>query len=635
MCGIAGWYRRAGRPVDAAVVRAQCTALRHRGPDDQGQHVQGDIGLGMRRLAVVDLAGGHQPMQAAAGRYTLVCNGEVVNFPALRSQLQGLGHVFHTRSDTEVVLQAYVRWGAAAWARLEGMFAIALWDAQERSLHLVRDPLGIKPLYWTLQDGALAFGSELKALGPVPGLRFQPCAQALEQYLALGAVLAPRSIYRQVHKLEPGCVLRLGPVGEPQIERYWQLRVQARQDLSERDWIEECRQRLLDTVGAHLVADVPLGAFISGGVDSSAVVAAMSRLSGAPVRTFSIGFADPRLDESAAAAQVAAHLGCQHTARRLEPAAAAAMLARMAPHFDEPFADDSAIPTWWVSQLAREQVTVALSGDGGDELFAGYRRHRAEAALHQWRRLPGQGLALAAVEGLLRLPLPFARQQRAYAVKLLAAARLARPEQRFLAKQVKLDQAQRASLMTPALAAQLSSADACARWADELFPQALSGHPLDRLMQADTSVWLPDDMLVKVDRASMAHSLEVRVPLLSHRFVEWAAGVPRGLKLRQGVGKWLLRKAIEPWLPAGLPWRPKQGFSTPLAAWMRGELGQQLESTWHASGIADSGLFQRAAPAVLLQAHRSGQADHAKALYTLLMLAHWWPQRLRDNPPAG
>ena len=626
MCGIAGWYRRGGEPVEEGVLRAQCNTLVHRGPDDEGCFVDGDFGVGMRRLSVVDVAGGHQPMHTADRRYAIVFNGEVYNFDELRTELQSLGHRFHTRSDTEVVLESFAAWGEAAWTRLEGMFAVAIWDSRSRALHLARDPLGIKPLYWTEQRGGVAFGSELKALGPVPGLAFAIDVQSVEQFLTLGAVLAPKSIYRQVFKLPPATVLTVPAHGAPTMRRYWQLHLKAQENVGEEEWVEECRARLTASVKRHLVADVSLGAFLSGGVDSSAVVAAMSRLTGTPVRTFTIGFGDPRYDETATAARVARHLGCEHRVERLEPASAARMLDRVAQAYDEPFADDSALPTWLVSRLAREEVTVALSGDGGDELFAGYRRHRTELQLDRLKRLPGAQFAL---ESLARLPRPPGRDPgRAWARwhKLSHDSALRSTAERSLAKQYRAPEAVLRELWGSELRA--SDVAGYRRWAAQLFGDELPADPLQAMLYLDTTVWLPDDMLTKVDRASMAHSLEVRVPLLSHRFVDWASTVPSRLKIHNGVGKHLLRRAIANWLPPGILDRPKQGFAVPVGAWMHGTFGDHALAIWHDSRVEDSGLFKRGALTKLLNEHRRREADHAAILYTLMMFAYWWPTRL-------
>jgi asparagine synthase (glutamine-hydrolysing) len=318
MCGICGWYRRDGVAVDPAVLAAQCATIVHRGPDDQGTTNDGDFGFGMRRLSIIDLAGGHQPMTSESGRFDIVYNGEIFNFPDLKRELEGQGARFRTHCDTEAILLGFERWGGALWPKLEGMFAAAIWDRRERALHLARDPLGIKPLFYTLQGQAIAFASELKALVPVPGLAFTPRAESIDQYFAFGHVLAPHTIYEEVQKLEPGSALTIGRSGAPKIERFWRFAYRREPARDEREWIERFRETFVSTVRRHLLSDVPLGAFLSGGVDSSAVVAAMGRASDQPVRTFTIGFADPSVDEAPIARRVAEHLRCVHTERRIE-----------------------------------------------------------------------------------------------------------------------------------------------------------------------------------------------------------------------------------------------------------------------------------------------------------------------------
>jgi asparagine synthase (glutamine-hydrolysing) len=473
----------------------------------------------------------------------------------------------------------------------------------------------------------------LRAIGPVPGLTFEVDPVALEQFVTLGAVLTPRSIYRRVHKLAPAHLLTIEATGEPRLARYWRLSLEPREGVIDEDWIAECRTRLLASVERHLIADVPVGAFLSGGVDSAAVVAAISRLGAEPLRTFTIGFDQRRFDETAAAAELAAHLGCEHRIERLDAATAIGLLPQVAATYDEPFADDSALPTWLVSRLARQEVTVALSGDGGDELFAGYRRYRSELQLGRLKRLPGAQTVLAR---LARLPMPSGRRF-ARLARLAHDSALERPVERSFAKQYASSTAVLASLWGPSLPP--SAVAGYRRWADELFDCGtgkaadadairLPDDPLRSLLAVDTQVWLPDDILTKVDRASMAHSLEVRVPLLSHRFVDWTATVPNRLKLDCGVGKQLLRRAVADWLPPGFLDRPKQGFSIPLAAWALGEFGDHALAVWNSSGIADSGWFSSAAMSRLLYEHRRGDADHGAVIFTLLMLAYWWPTRL-------
>jgi asparagine synthase (glutamine-hydrolysing) len=626
MCGIAGWYRRATRPVERAVLEAQCATLVHRGPDDQGLLADRDFGFGMRRLAIIDLAGGRQPMTSPDGRFSIVHNGEVFNFPELRRALEAEGHRFATSSDTEAILLGFAAWGPQVWRRLEGMFAVAIWDHRERTLHLARDPLGIKPLFTTLQDGALAFASELKALYAVPGLSFTPRDASVDAYFAFGHVLAPHTIYQEVLKLEPGTTLALGPEGAPRIERFWRFTYRPAPAASEAEWVERFRHTWTATIERHLLSDVPLGAFLSGGVDSSAVVAAMSRVSPEPVRTFTIGFADPRFDESRHAARVAAHLGCLHTEHRVELEEAARMLPALARCYDEPFADPSAIPTWYVSRLAREQVTVALSGDGGDELFAGYERHLNERLVQHrsplWR-------ASALARALPPLPHAGWNALRQRMRKVHADGLLPSTFQRFFSKYQLTPPGERAALYGADFAARLDGENDLERLATRYFPAPASRDPVENLLYADTVVRLPDDMLTKVDRASMAHSLEVRVPFLAHTFVDWAATVPVALKLRGWTGKYLVRKAVAPWLPPGVLDRPKQGFAVPLDRWVRGDLGRYAESLWRDSGAAAAGYLAPRALEGLFREHRDGRADRSQMLYALAMFALWWEARPR------
>ena len=629
MCGIAGWYARGGRAVDAAVVRAMCATIVHRGPDDEGVHTDGDFGFGMRRLSIVDVAGGHQPMTSEDGRYVLTYNGEIYNHPALRAELESLGRRYRTNCDTESILLGFQQWGPGVWARLEGMFAAAIWDARERTLHLARDPLGIKPLYVSLQKGGLGYASELKALVPVPGFTFTPDARATDQYFAFGHVLAPHTIYSEVTKLEPGCALTIGSAGDPRTTRYWRFQYSPEREAPEApeaEYIERFRDTFTACVQRHLQSDVPLGAFLSGGVDSSAVVAAMSRVMREPVRTFTIGFADAAHDEAPFARAVAAHLRCRHTERRVELEDAATLLPRLAVAYDEPFADPSAVPTWYVSKLAREQVTVALSGDGGDELFAGYERHRSERMLADGSPMFAFARVLASLP-----PLPIARWNylRQRAAKISGDARLPSTFQRFFSKYQLLPRPARAALYRAEFRAKLESGDELERLAAAYFPTPVSRDPVENLLYADTVVRLPDDMLTKVDRASMQHSLEVRVPFLSHVLVQFAATVPIDLKLRGATGKYLVRKSVEPWLPPGALDRPKQGFAVPLANWVRGDLGTYAESLWRDARADEAGALEPAAVAALFREHREARADRSQMLYALAMFALWWQKRPR------
>lgn len=631
MCGISGWYARGGVPVDPAVLEAQCSAIVHRGPDDTGVLADRDFGFGMRRLSVVDLSSGHQPMYSDDRRYAMVFNGEIVNFPALRRELEDAGQVFRSASDTEVILRGFVCWGPAVWARLEGMYAVAVWDRRERTLHLARDPLGIKPLYYTLQDGGLAFASELKALAPVPGLRFTPRPASIDAYFAFGHVMAPNTIYEEVHKLPPGTTLILGPTGALRMSEFWRFAFRSGVAASDGVWVERFREVFTSTVERHLVADVPLGAFLSGGVDSSAVVATMSRLVPEPVRTFTIGFDDPRLDERPFARRVAEHLGCKHTDQEIQLEEAAAILPQLVRCYDEPFADPSAIPTWYVSRLAREQVTVALSGDGGDELFAGYQRHLNERVVARLGRGPARA---ALVVARTLPPAPSARWNylRQRVGKVAADALLPTTFERFFSKYQLVSPAARAALYSRGFAARLHGENDLDRLVGAHLPRPASDDPVENMLYADTVVRLPDDMLTKVDRASMAHSLEVRVPFLSHVFVDWAASVPVGMKLRGSTGKYIVREAVGPWLPPGVFDRPKRGFAVPLDAWVRGDLGRYAESLWRDTGLHAADILSPVAVEEFFREHRAGLKDRSQLLFAIAMFALWWDQRLGSGP---
>src|SRR5690348_7632081 len=387
MCGIAGWYRRGGQPVPKSALVSQCDRLLSRGPDDAGYLVEADFGFGMRRLSIIDIEAGHQPILSPDGRYAIVFNGEIVNHPALRRELED-GYDFQTdHSDTETVLAAFLRWGDDAWLKLEGMYAVAIWDKLAKSLTLARDPLGIKPLFFTEQAGGLAFASEITALRPLPGHRFDVDEDGVDDFFCFGHTLPPRTIFKQVRPLEPGRVLHIGPVGEATVRRFWEPRFNVRTGLSEQDWIEETRAQLLGSVERHLLSDVPVGAFLSGGVDSSAIAAAMARTSSAPFKAFTVGFPGSARDETAAAKRIADHIGCEHVVLPLQPQTAAEVLPAVQAAFDEPSAATSAVPLWYLSRTAARHVKVVLCGEGGDEVFLGYNRQRWAQRMARWKPL--------------------------------------------------------------------------------------------------------------------------------------------------------------------------------------------------------------------------------------------------------
>ena len=634
VCGIAGWYRRAGRQVPAEIIARQCGRIRHRGPDDEGVLVDGDFGFGMRRLSIIDLAGGHQPISSSDGRFSIVFNGEIYNHMDLRPELEAGGWRFQTQSDTETLLASFVRWRDAAWLKLDGMYVAAIWDRRSRSLTLARDPLGIKSLHLTQQHGGLAFASELSALRVLPDHSFEVDERGVHDYFSFGHVQKPRSIFRQARTLEPGHVLRLDPSGGPSVEAFWRPRLRVTSGRRRADWIEETRERVLGTVHRHMLADVEVGAFLSGGVDSGAIAAAMARTSSARFKTFTVGFPGAAIDETEAARRVANHLGCEHIVLPLRPMAAAEVLPAVQRAFDEPSAANSAIPLWFLSRTAAEHVKVVLCGEGGDELFAGYKRQRNAQLMQRWR--PAMQALTPMARAMDRWPTSSSRRWnylRQNARRFQEAALLDSGFKRFFAATQITSASLRARLYEPDFWLRQDGPDAFERLEREHFPdraiQQLSG--LDQFLLGDLTVHMPASLLNRLDRASMAHSLEARVPFLSRDFVDWALTVPDDLKLRRGVGKYLLREAVEPWLPTGSPRRRKQGFQLPLADWFTGDFATFAREAWETSGAADAGYLRPAAVEELFEAHRNGQANHGRILYAITMFSCWW----RDQATGG
>lgn len=630
MCGIAGWYRRGPR-VHATQVEAQCAAITHRGPDDQGVLVDGDFGFGMRRLSIIDLAGGHQPIESDDGRLAIIFNGEIYNHLELRADLALAGVRFATRSDTETILAAWRHWGDGTWARLEGMFAVAIWDRRTRRLTLARDHLGIKPLYITEQLGGLAFASELKALTVIAELDFDVDPRAVHDYFSFAHVVSPRSIYRQVHTLPPGHILTIGPTGESQIAAFWRPQFRVREDIEEGEWVEQFRTRWLDTIAGHMLSDVPVGAFLSGGVDSSAIVAAMTRVSDRPVKTFTIAFPSVKYNEAPFAERVAEHLNCDHVTRMVDLKAAAEILPTIQRCYDEPFADPAAVPTWYVAELAAQHVKVVLSGDGGDEVFAGYRRHRTEDRMS---RLPAIVRTLA--RGVMGVPrTPFGAWNAGLQKWQKAVSGVALPDgfARFFARTEITSPATRRRIYAPDFRAHVEVCRSYEALRDECFPAStlISKNTLEQFLFADLTLSLPDGMLTKVDRATMAHSLEARVPFLSHTLVDWALTVPIDLKLRGGTGKYIVRQSVEPWLPPGILKRGKQGFQMPLAEWFAGDFGGFARELWHDSGVARAGLLNAGEVDMLFHEHRTGRGDHSRLLFAIAMFALWWGAQKRPH----
>ena len=621
MCGIAGIFHcGTPKPVHPERVARMTDALAHRGPDGSGVWTGPGVGLGHRRLSIIDIAGSPQPMHSADGRATIVFNGEIYNFRELRRELEAEGTQFRTDGDTEVILAAWSRWGVECLARLHGMFAFALYDARRRELVLARDRLGVKPLFTAqLSDGSVAFASELKGLLAHPLLRREVDPLAIDDYLAWGYVPDHRSILKGVGKLAAGHyqVLRHEAPPPPPVQ-WWDVDFSHRRSGSTADLSAELLHHMREAVGSRMVADVPLGAFLSGGVDSSSVVALMAESSRDPVSTCSIGFDVAELDETRHAEKVARLFGTDHHARSVDPDDFAAA-DRIATMFDEPFADASALPTWRVCQLAREHVTVALSGDGADEAFAGYRRQVFHAREEQARAvLPG------ALRGPMFGALGAAWPKADWAPRPLRAKAtllsLARDGAEGYARAVGVVPAEvRARLYADSFARRLDGYRA-----EDAFVRTMRAAParsgLDRAQYADLKFWLPGDILTKVDRTSMDVSLEAREPLLDHRLIEFAAQLPLRQRIRGRQGKWLLKHTMRRYLPDHVLFRPKQGFVTPIAQWLRGPLAGEARAIATGARLARTGWFDAAQLSRIAEAHIAGRADNSRLLWQLLML---------------
>jgi asparagine synthase (glutamine-hydrolysing) len=622
MCGIAGLFDTRGdqTPHEELITR-MTDAITHRGPDESGYHLEPGLALGHRRLSIIDIASGQQPLFNEKQSVAIVFNGEVYNFADLRPELESLGYRFHTHSDTEVILHAWEAWGPDCVNRLRGMFAFAIWDQPRRQLFLARDRLGIKPLYYALlPNGQFIFGSELKALLPHPGLPRRRDTRAIEEFFAYGYIPEPRTIFEGVHKLPPGHTLLIekGQPTLPRTNQYWDIPF-ADNGLTDKAGAElELIERLREAVDIRLVAEVPLGAFLSGGVDSSAIVALMAGLSGQPVKTCAIGFDVAEYDETAYALKVAERYKTDHQTATVK-ADDFDLVDRLGWLYDEPFADSSAMPTYRVCEVARKRVTVALSGDGGDENLAGYRRYRMHMAEEQLRtRLP-LGLRRA-----LFGPLGAIYPKADWAPRFLRAKTtfesLARDSVAAWFHSVsRTSDKQRQTLFSPALKADLGDYNAV-QVLREHASRAPSDHPLSLVQYLDLKTFLVS-ILHKVDRASMAHSLEVRVPLLDHELVEWMSGLKPEWKLAGGDGKHLFKRSLKPYLPEEIMYRPKQGFSIPLAKWFRGPLREKYQREVLGDTMADSGLFNADHLRQLQQQHDSGRHDHSVVMWELLMFA--------------
>ena len=634
MCGITGIFdSRGAQAIDRAVLQRMNDSQWHRGPDEGSLHIEPGLGFGHRRLSIIDIATGQQPLFNEDGTVVVVFNGEIYNYQELIPELQALGHRFHTKSDTEVIVHAWEQWGEDCVQRFRGMFAFALWDRNRQAFFMARDRLGVKPLYYALlDDGSLLFGSELKSLLAHGGLKRDIDPLAVEEYFALGYVAEPRTIFRQARKLPPGhsLVIRRGePVAAP--KEFWDVRFTLDSPISAEDAGAELVHRLRESVKLRMIAEVPLGAFLSGGVDSSAVVATMAGLSSSPVNTCSIGFDDPKFNESEFAQMVADRYATNH---RLETVKSDDfdLIDTLARLYDEPYADSSAIPTYRVCQLARKHVTVALSGDGGDETFGGYRRYRLHLMEERMRSALPAGIRQP-LFGLLGRVYPKADwAPRMFRAKTTFEGMARTSVQGYFHSVSILRGPMRAQLFSPALKAELAGYNA-----QEVFDfhaaRAGTDDPLALIQYLDMKTYLVGDINTKVDRASMAHSLEVREPLMDHKLVEWLATLPSSLKVRGQEGKYLLKKALEPQLPGDVLYRPKMGFAVPLARWFRGPLKQRVRDAVLGDRLAATGWFNRKYLEHLVQAHQSGASDYSAPLWTLLMFEAFL-RKVVDQAPS-
>ncbi|HXT68042.1 MAG TPA: asparagine synthase (glutamine-hydrolyzing) [Nitrospiraceae bacterium] len=612
MCGIAGIMSVTGPPVMEEELRAMCAAMIARGPDDEGIYLTQEIGLAMRRLSIIDLHTGHQPVCNEDRSVWVVLNGEIYNYRDLRSELIKRGHEFSTVTDTEVIVHLYEELGDHCVERLRGMFAFALWDVRRRRLLLVRDRLGIKPLYYAIVQGRLLFGSELKAILQIPDVDRTLNWSALDHLLAYKTTPEQDSIVEGVKKLEPGHRLSLSLGSEPKIERYWNVRFEPQIGRSEEDVAEELRAHLLESVKLHMVSDVPVGAFLSGGTDSSAVVAAMSAVGTGCVKTFSIGFRDEGFNELPFARMVADRLGTDHHELILEPDVME-VLTDLAWDLDEPFGDSSAIPTYMVSKMAAQHVKVVLSGDGGDELFAGYTEYVVESRERWARFLPAVARDTL---GCLSSAMPVGMRGKNW----LHHFSLPGPE-RYLDAVTLFKRSDRYRVMTREAMAHLVNCSTEQSRIERLKKNG-TGHWLSELQSMDLDHYLPLDILTKVDRMSMAHSLEARVPLLDHTFVEFAARIPVGMKLKNGRTKHIFVQALRGLLPDPILDRPKQGFAPPIGSWLRKQLGPLVRDTILSETCRRRGIFDRHAIEALVRNHEQGRPLDFQ-VWTLISFELW------------
>ena len=621
MCGIVGIVRNGTEPIDEALLSRMCEAIRHRGPDEDGFYVNGPVGLGVRRLSIIDVKGGQQPISNQDGTAWIVFNGEIYNYLELREKLEKLGHKFYTNSDTEAIVHAYDQYGADCPKHLRGMFAFAIWDERTSELFIARDRVGKKPLLFAQVNGDIVFGSEFSALLLHPQISRDIDIKALDYYLSFLCIPAPLTAYQAIRKLEPGHSLRWR-TGEIKIERYWQPDFSHKISISEEEAGERALEILRDSVRVRLMSEVPLGAFLSGGIDSSAVVALMSEASTEPVKTFSIGFEEQDFSELHHARRVANHVGANHHEFIVRPDAME-VLPILVQHYGEPYADSSAIPTYYVARETRKHVTVALNGDGGDESFAGYERYAAMPIAEHYHRLPEflRESVINKAVGLIPTPIS-SRTPTGRAKRFLHAASLPKVE-RYLRWVSAFDEDAKRELYSENLrreTAGFHAGDILEPW----FAGSNGSGIVDATLLTDIMTYLPNDLLVKVDIATMAVSLEARSPFLDHHVIEFAASLPEKLKLRGLTTKYLLKRVLKKLLPVENLQRSKMGFGVPIGHWFRGQMQPFLREVLLSEKALGRGLFKPQKVHQLVDQHTRGERDYSHQLWSLLMLELWF-----------
>lgn len=618
MCGICGIFeyeRRTDFPGE--IVHKMNQTMIHRGPDDGGVFVGPGIGLGHRRLSIIDLAGGHQPMSNEDGTIWVLLNGEIYNYSDLRAELLQRGHKFATKSDTEAIVHLYEDYSEGCFAKLRGMFSIALWDSRNRKLILARDRVGKKPLFYAADEKRILFGSELKALLAGDALSREMDEQALSDYFSFGYIPAPKTIYRAVRKVMPGHYLVASASGLRET-CYWDLSFAHVEQRTEAEWGERLRHELCEATRVRLMSDVPLGAFLSGGIDSSSVVAMMSRLMKRAVTTCSIGFNEDKYNEAEYAREVSKLFCTDHHEETVQPDAMA-IVDKLAWHYDEPFADSSAIPTYYVSKIARGQVTVALGGDGGDESFAGYRRYRLDYNENRLRRYVPSTLRRKVFGPLGRLYPALAWAPRVFRARATFQSLARSPLEGYFNSISYFRPDDKAQLFTPEFRHSLGDYDSL-NVLRHYYDRADTDDLLSKIQYVDIKTYLTDDILTKVDRASMAVSLEVRAPLLDHKLLECAASIPSSLKLRNGTGKYIFKKALEPQLPRNILYRQKQGFAIPLDIWFKREL---KDMAFQIIVETDDGILNKKFLHKIWHQHQKGYYDRSALLWSTLMFRKW------------